>query len=392
MIEKFEIIGLFGDRNIHIDFQQNENIKILVGENGTGKTHILNILYYILSGKLAKLLDIKFETIILKIKGMDKVTLNKRNIDIYFNTKKYSDINEKIDFFLSNIESLKKSLSIIYLPTYRRVEADLEKLGLFDLVEEFDKQVEDNFIQFGMDDTHKYINSLLDEIKSSSLIGFNEMSGDIINNLIDSRIDNDNNYDETIENIDILKIVLSRSNVSHESIKIIIDKVEKKDIYHSYNQPLFLYLNRLIKVYEKQKDKDELIKKFRDTCNKYLVDKNFFYNENSVDLYLKNEKNSSKLNLNSLSSGEKQLVSIFARIYLACEEYFILFIDEPEISMSMEWQKMILSDILDSKKCKLLFTATHSPFIFNDEKEELINSTIDIVLEATTDYIKIENE
>jgi len=388
MIEKFEIIGLFGDRNIHIDFQQNENIKILVGENGTGKTHILNILYYILSGKLAKLLDIKFETIILKIKGMDKVTLNKRNIDIYFNTKKYSDINEKIDFFLSNIESLKKSLSIIYLPTYRRVEADLEKLGLFDLVEEFDKQVEDNFIQFGMDDTHKYINSLLDEIKSSSLIGFNEMSGDIINNLIDSRIDNDNNYDETIENIDILKIVLSRSNVSHESIKIIIDKVEKKDIYHSYNQPLFLYLNRLIKVYEKQKDKDELIKKFRDTCNKYLVDKNFFYNENSVDLYLKNEKNSSKLNLNSLSSGEKQLVSIFARIYLACEEDFILFIDEPEISMSMEWQKMILSDILDSKKCKLLFTTTHSPFIFNDEKEELINSTIDIVLEATTDYIK----
>jgi len=388
MIEKFEIIGLFGDRNIHIDFQQNENIKILVGENGTGKTHILNILYYILSGKLAKLLDIKFETIVLKIKGMDKVTLNKRNIDIYFNTKKYSDINEKIDFFLSNIESLKKSLSIIYLPTYRRVEADLEKLGLFDLVEEFDKQVEDNFIQFGMDDTHKYINSLLDEIKSSSLIGFNEMSGDIINNLIDSRIDNDNNYDETIENIDILKIVLSRSNVSHESIKIIIDKVEKKDIYHSYNQPLFLYLNRLIKVYEKQKDKDELIKKFRDTCNKYLVDKNFFYNENSVDLYLKNEKNSSKLNLNSLSSGEKQLVSIFARIYLACEEDFILFIDEPEISMSMEWQKMILSDILDSKKCKLLFTTTHSPFIFNDEKEELINSTIDIVLEATTDYIK----
>jgi len=390
MIEKFEIIGLFGDRNIHIDFQQNENIKILVGENGTGKTHILNILYYILSGKLAKLLDIQFETIILKIKNIDKVTLNKQDIDIYFNTSEYSDINEKIDFFLSNIEFLKKSLSIIYLPTYRRVEVDLEKLGLYELAEEFDKQVEDDFIQFGMDDTEKYINSLLDEIKSSSLIGFNEMSGDIINNLIDSRIDND--YYETIENIDILKIVLSRSNVSNESIKIIIDKVEKKDIYHSNNQPLFLYLTRLIKVYEKQKDKDELIKKFRDTCNKYLVDKNFFYNENSVDLYLKNEKNSSKLNLNSLSSGEKQLVSIFARIYLACEEYFILFIDEPEISMSMEWQKMILSDILDSKKCKLLFTATHSPFIFNDEKEELINSTIDIVLEATTDYIKIENE
>jgi len=53
---------------------------------------------------------------------------------------------------------------------------------------------------------------------------------------------------------------------------------------------------------------------------------------------------------------------------------------------------MILSDILDSGKCKLLFTTTHSPFIFDDEKGELEEHVVDIVLEATSDYVKNINE
>jgi len=260
MIEKFEIIGLFGDRNISIDFQKDENVKILVGENGTGKTHILNILYYILSGRIDRLSNIEFEKIILKVKDYDEIQINKNNID-----------NLGINYMALDIY---RNDTLIYLPTYRRVEEDLEKLGLGNLIDEFEKNNIDKFIQFGMDDTQKYIKNLLDKIKSSSLIGFNEMSGDIINNLIDSSIDN--YYDENIENIDILYIVLSRSNISNKNIKIIINKVQNREIYQSKNQPLFLYLTRLIKVYEKQKEKDELIKKFKNTCNKYLVDKNFF--------------------------------------------------------------------------------------------------------------------
>ncbi len=469
MIEKFEIIGLFGDRNIHIDFQKNENVKILIGENGTGKTHILNILYYILSGKIDRLVDIEFEKVILKIKNIEKIEVIKKDIILLYRTDLAGDCNCKLKKYLPpsdyhrmrdmiergyspnkilnttvaqklrrrfstsrildmlkeatikyerrelnlfdfdenletyenikgkikkikiDIDTVVDSNTLIYLPTYRRVEEDLEKLGLSNIIDEFEIRNNDKFIQFGMDDTERYIQRLLDDIKRLSLEGFNEMSGDIINTLIDNgnnSID-EKTYSKTIKNIETLNIILDRSEkVSEENKKIIIKKVEKEEIFNEENKQLFLFLTKLIKIYNKQKKKDELIKKFKDICNKYLVDKNFFYNENSVDLHLKNEKINSILNLNTLSSGEKQLVSIFARIYLACKKDFIIFIDEPEISMSMEWQKMILSDILDSGKCKLLFTTTHSPFIFDDDKGALEEHVVDIVLEATSDYTK----
>ena len=426
MIKKFEIIGLFSDRNIHIDFQKDENVKILIGENGTGKTHILNILYYILSGKIEKLVDIEFEKIILEIEDIDKIEILKQDIKLLYRenfgadythqlkkylslpeeasrymekllnfNKDYENIKEKIDKIKYDISLVIDSHTLIYLPTYRRVEEDLEKLGLNNIINEFEIINNDNFIQFGMDDTERYIQRLLDDIKKLSLEGFNEMSGDIINTLIDDKNSSsiDENYSETIKNIETLNIILDRSEkVSEDNKKIIIQKVENGEIFKENNRQLFLFLTKLIEIYNKQKKKDELIKRFKDICNKYLVDKNFFYNESSIDLYLKNEKADFTLDLNTLSSGEKQLVSIFARIYLACEKEFIIFIDEPEISMSMEWQKMILSDILDSGKCKLLFTTTHSPFIFDDEKGELEEHVVDIVLEATSDYTKNKNE
>jgi len=472
MIEKFDIIGLFGDRNIHIDFQKNENVKILIGENGTGKTHILNILYYILSGKIDRLADIEFEKVILKIKNIEKIEVTKNDIillyrsdlagdcncrlkkyllpsdyhriqdmieqgyssnkilntsvvqklrrrfstsrildmikeakikygrrelslfDLDENFESYEDIKEKIKKIKLDINIVIDSHTLIYLPTYRRVEEDLEKLGLSNIIDEFEIRNNDKFIQFGMDDTERYIQRLLDDIKKLSLEGFNKMSGEIINTLIDNGNNSiDESYSKTIKNIETLNIILDRSEkVSTDNKRIIIQKVENEEIFNEENKQLFLFLTKLIKIYNKQKKKDELIKKFKDICNKYLADKNFFYNENTVDLHLKNEKTNSTLNLNTLSSGEKQLVSIFARIYLACEKDFIIFIDEPEISMSMEWQKMILSDILDSGKCKLLFTTTHSPFIFDDEKGELEEHVVDIVLDATSNYLKSINE
>lgn len=41
--------------------------------------------------------------------------------------------------------------------------------------------------------------------------------------------------------------------------------------------------------------------------------------------------------------------------------------DEPELSLSIEWQKMLLPDIIDSGKCKFLLAVTHSPFIFDND-------------------------
>ena len=76
------------------------------------------------------------------------------------------------------------------------------------------------------------------------------------------------------------------------------------------------------------------------------------------------------MNLSILSSGEKQIVSIFSHIYLDDTFNDFLIIDEPELSLSVTWQKRFLTDILDSQKCHFIFSVTHSPFIFQNQLEE----------------------
>ena len=79
------------------------------------------------------------------------------------------------------------------------------------------------------------------------------------------------------------------------------------------------------------------------------------------------DKDGSKIDFNDLSSGEKQIISIFSKVYLDVTSQCIFIIDEPEISLSIEWQKDFLKDIYDSGKIALLIATTHSPFIFSND-------------------------
>ena len=84
--------------------------------------------------------------------------------------------------------------------------------------------------------------------------------------------------------------------------------------------------------------------------------------------------------MESLSSGEKQIISIFSKLYLEIKKSCVILIDEPELSISMEWQRTLLPDILNSPKCLFLMAATHSPFIFDN--------ALDIYAVALDEYVK----
>ena len=76
------------------------------------------------------------------------------------------------------------------------------------------------------------------------------------------------------------------------------------------------------------------------------------------------------LAIQHLSSGEKQVVSIFSRLHLSDDLAYAIFFDEPELSLSIEWQRQLLADIYKSESCRFLFAATHSPFIYDNELDE----------------------
>jgi predicted ATP-dependent endonuclease of OLD family len=73
-----------------------------------------------------------------------------------------------------------------------------------------------------------------------------------------------------------------------------------------------------------------------------------------------------KLPLEHLSAGEKQLLVILTHALIQDKEPFILLMDEPEISLDIDWQYKLIHTIRKFNPSCQLFIATHSPGIFGD--------------------------
>src|SRR5690348_15935927 len=72
-LNNFTVAGLHGNRTINVEL--HENTLILVGENGSGKTTFLRILFHFLSGRWFALLQFRFDYIAASIAGTEyKVT------------------------------------------------------------------------------------------------------------------------------------------------------------------------------------------------------------------------------------------------------------------------------------------------------------------------------
>lgn len=178
---------------------------------------------------------------------------------------------------------------------------------------------------------------------------------------------------ELIDDLDVQagKIILDRvgnslSTTDKDNIKGLLESKESL----KEKKELVYFISKLIGIYNEHKHLDDNLKTFKDICNRYLVDKEFRYDESSIDLDIYRINTKERVELNKLSSGEKQIISILTKIYLEKSNNLIILFDEPELSLSLPWQKLLLPDIMNSKKCKFLLAVTHSPFIFDNELEK----------------------
>jgi len=161
--------------------------------------------------------------------------------------------------------------------------------------------------------------------------------------------------------------------------KIIIEsKIEDK--FPNFNNIPIIFLptyrrteNEFMNIFSSLNNK-ELISKlnnFIETTNKYFANSKKLEYLNSENKLIIKLNNNIIIKLSDLSSGEKQIISIFSYLYLSEKNYFIIF-DEPETSISIFWQKTLLSDI-----CKTningIIAATHSPYIYKNDLFEYVN-------------------
>lgn len=431
-IKLFEIKGLFNQFNIALPLDNNVNI--FLGENGMGKTTILNCLYFVLYGNYEKLNNILFDEISITFSDDETYTINHNDITSYveeyiydsnsirrrrvnpeafFSSKEIeiimnlyrlnpdSDELRKYYYRISDLSNMPQRLAkielerfiiryarrsnsgdsdydkviefkeiirtkingnLLYFPTYRRIEEDLSSLG-------FDPEgmkVKDRLIQFGMSDVEKNIDKLLLEIKSVSITGFTKMTGVLLKQYLGGQLSKLEDY---LVDQDKLSIALARIGDEIDSIDKdqIIELVQNNEIYMSHNIYLLNLIKNLIDSYEKQNLYDDRIKKFAAVCNNYLNGKKYIYDESNVEIGIYKDNSKRQIGIQNLSSGEKQIISVFSKLYIEDVQNCIILFDEPELSLSLNWQSMFLPDIMRSDKCATLIAVTHSPFIFDNE-------------------------
>jgi energy-coupling factor transporter ATP-binding protein EcfA2 len=81
--------------------------------------------------------------------------------------------------------------------------------------------------------------------------------------------------------------------------------------------------------------------------------------------------------ISKLSSGEKQILIIFLNIVIQGNNPFILLMDEPESSLHVEWQAILIENIKKLNSNIQMIIATHNPIILLDRKASEIGK-IDI--------------
>lgn len=188
---------------------------------------------------------------------------------------------------------------------------------------------------------------------------------------------------KTIDNIlnRIQEPVLSQ--VNKQRLRDIIQAVKRNEQNHVHSQVICHYFTKLMSFHNDLEKMEAKIVSFCGACNDYMVDKEFQYNTSDFNLKIvpKGLKDSDReILLQNLSSGEKQIVSLFSHLYLSGgQEYFVL-IDEPELSLSVSWQRKFVSDIRKADFCTGLVAVTHSPFIYDNELRKYAHGIGEFVL------------
>jgi predicted ATP-binding protein involved in virulence len=424
-IKSIKIENLFEIFDYDISFANNENVLIITGPNGFGKTMILNIIFNLFNrkfqffktlvfNKITIIFDDAYSVVIVKDMKADKqyVKINffNENTDIG-----YFDYSDKLE------EVVERKLER-YLPI-RRISSNKwinhgtnEVLTTDDILNVYADQLSE---EMGGDifriSSHE-VNKILDSIKVH-LIKKQRLFRKVVNPERNYRPDKEQTiiietiqtYAEELKKIisDNLKESFKISQnldssypnrlvqetkrltekeyaAQFEILKNKQQKLANYGLYESerqllrYNQDdskaLSVYLNDLDK---KLSIFDGLVEKL-DLFTGILNERRFTFKTIRIDkekgFYFKTTK-SKELELNQLSSGEQHEVVILYELIFKATQNTLVLIDEPEISLHITWQKEFLNDLLRIIKIQNIqvIIATHAPSIINDRWDLVYN-------------------
>jgi energy-coupling factor transporter ATP-binding protein EcfA2 len=424
-IDRIEIYDLFGFKNYVLDVgnRTTNNLAFLYGDNGSGKSTILNLIYSLLSknvneGNRGYLANTPFRELFVRLHDGTTIQLTKgegltggysvwvkgrENFEIDIVVSKEMTVLDSENKTIKTLNQFLANLQIefVYITDDRRIKTTIPILRRILKLEE--------------EETPGDTESLWRRIAGYRPLSRDtkaridiEAITDALRDWIHSKAFQDTTFGQhTADNIylELAQQIASpqlfdiTKGIRRETLVGKIDALEK-----SFRRPIKYRLMPVIKFEEfrnavsmcgdEQLDilfaiigpyldtltarniaiapVTEIIDNLLNELTGYLVDKELIYTiQEGLALRGWQQK---KLDFPSLSSGERQLIFLFCSSILAREGRCIFLIDEPELSLNVKWQRMLfksLSELVKGSNTNFL-SATHSLEILTQHENSIL--------------------
>ena len=229
------------------------------------------------------------------------------------------------------------------------------------------------------------IDSITIQFNNGKVIKLNKSNSFLIN-FLDEQY-SDSNFSKAnfrIDRIDTFDKPLNQNASPDEKVKTELDK----DLFILQKRYLNYQLNigkRVLEIVSKNgvdaHNEVLLIKKQQERLIE-IIDSLFIYTNKKVDIE-SNELNflcgEDKLTPYQLSSGEKQILVILLKVLVQDNKPSILFMDEPEVSLHIDWQRKLIQYIRELNPNVQIILATHSPGIILEGWRDKVFEMSDLI-------------
>lgn len=410
LISNIKIKGLFDQFDYDISLANEENLLIITGPNGFGKTMILNIIYSFFNRQFNFFQKLVFEEITMTLMQDDisvKIIKQKQHeIEFHFfekaleieafifgNPKRRSLVGNRKVLNDSNLNTLSinewfNSANIQHLhgrsTTWDGAQLHKKVVEIFDkpkihLIEEL--RLHNKFLEY--DDKFQTNRTYIND----TIIEYAKELSQIINITLQHSLQVAQELDSSFPNRLLKESGQLTKNDFEQRFGILKGKQERLKEHGLSNSvqeiPDFAPENaKVLSIYLNDSEKklgafDNLLAKL-DLFTNILNERRFTFKSIKIDRekgfrFLTDK--GKELSLTDLSSGEQHEVVLLYELIFNAQQNTLVLIDEPEISLHITWQKEFLSDLLKiiALQKMQVIVATHSPQIINDRWDLVYN-------------------
>jgi len=414
-IHKIKVNGFWHRFDTECTF--NDGVNIIIGKNGTGKTTFMNILYSVLAVDLEEINNNDFDSVEIYLNDGDKkrtVKANKIDDERYpFTIFEYQISRKKYRVKLFTADEHRMPLSI-----KRRMHEEsnevrivldklvsLSSLSVYRMRSDDDYEVRDRHgsriispVDFRLSEILRQLTHYQLELSIKARDIASVLQKDVLASILYGKEDADQpgyaiDFDKNDEKSRLISAYSQLNAIDSEvrrkigfhvsSIDTAIEELKtsaddgngelKSKSVDFRSLEALRKTRKIIDMSLEAETKTEVIfsqiNLFLTIIKSFISDKDFEFE--SGDLIISNKQG--VIPYEKLSSGEKQLIILLTESLLQKQMPHVFLADEPELSLHIQWQRMVIPAIRKLNPNAQVIAATHSPEVASKYRDSIID-------------------